>query len=162
VLADLDGRQYWPLKNEDTKATVLVFILPDCPICNTYMPELNRLHETFASRGVDLLLVHVDSEVTAERAKSHAAEYQIEIPVALDPGHSWVKKAGATITPEVAVFSSSGDLLYRGRINNQYAGLGKRRANVTSHDLADALEAVLAGKSVLEPRTEAVGCLIPD
>jgi hypothetical protein len=144
------------------KAVALVFILRDCPICNSYIPELNRLHQTFANRGVMLRLVHADPQTTEAEAREHASEYQIEPKVILDPQHAKVKWAGATVAPEVAVFSPSGDLLYRGRIDDQYAGLGKRRTQVTSHDLRDALEAILAGKSVPNPRTEAVGCPIPE
>ena len=40
-------------------AAVLVFILQDCPICNGYAPELSRLAEEFAPRGLSLMLVHV-------------------------------------------------------------------------------------------------------
>ena len=139
-----------------------MFILPDCPICNSYVPELNRLHDAFANRGVTMALVHADPDVTLERAKSHAQEYEIRLPVALDPDHTWVDRAGATTAPEAAIFSTTGEILYRGRIDDQYAGLGKRRTQVTSHDLRDTLEAILAGKPVPQQRTEAVGCLIPE
>lgn len=144
------------------KAIALVFMLRDCPICNSYIPELNRLHQAFANRGVMLRLVHADPQTTEAEANEHASEYQIEPRVILDPQHAKVKWAGATIAPEVAVFSPAGDLLYRGRIDDQYAGLGKRRTQVTSHDLRDALEAILTEKPVREPRTEAVGCPIPE
>ena len=49
---------------------------------------------------------------------------------------------------------------YRGRIDNQYAALGKPRRVVTVHDLRDALDAVLAGRPVANPETEAFGCFI--
>jgi Redoxin len=144
------------------KAMALIFVLPDCPICNAYVPELNRLHEAFRPRGVGLFIVHVDPDITAERAKAHAEEYELRPPVALDPRHEWVKRAGATIAPQAAAFSSAGQIVYLGRINDQYVGPGKRRANVTSHDLRDALDAVLAGQPVANARTEAVGCPIPN
>jgi len=144
------------------KAMALVFVLPDCPICNAYIPELNRLHEAFTSRGVGLFVVYVDPEITAERASAHAHEYDLRPVAALDAQHVWVKRAGATMAPEAVVFSPAGELLYRGRIDDQYAGPGKRRANVTSRDLRDALEAVLAGQPVPAARTEAVGCPIPE
>jgi hypothetical protein len=143
------------------KAMALIFVLPDCPICNAYIPELNRLHEAFTRRGVGLLVVHVDPDVTAERASAHAKEYDLRPLIALDPQHDWVKRAGATIAPQAAVFSPDGQIVYLGRIDDQYVGLGKRRANVTSPDLRDALEAVLTGQPVKQPRTEAVGCPIP-
>jgi hypothetical protein len=144
------------------KAVALVFILRDCPICNSYIPELNRLHQAFANRGVMLRLVHADPQTTEAESREHAREYQIEPRVILDPQHAKVKWAGATIAPEAAVFSPAGDLLYRGRIDDQYAGLGKRRAQVTSHDLREALEAILVSERVPNPRTEAVGCPIPE
>ena len=162
TLRDIEGRELRPLDNAECKALTLVFILPDCPIGNSYIPELHRLHKEFSQRGVSMILVHADAETSAERAREHAREYMLQIPVVLDPRHQWVKKAGATVAPEAAVFSRTGELLYRGRIDNQYAGLGKRRAVVTEHDLKSAVEAILAGQPVAQPRTEAVGCLIPE
>jgi AhpC/TSA family len=162
TFTDLDGRELKLAGEASVKAIALVFILPECPICNSYIPELNRLHDSFATRGVPIILVHADAGTKADDARQHVREYQIQLPVVMDPDHAWVKRAGATTAPEAAVFSPAGELLYRGRIDNQYAGLGKRRAVVTSHDLQDALEAALAGRPIAVPRTEAIGCLIPE
>lgn len=162
TLVDIEGREIRPFDDPKCKALALIFLLPDCPIGNSYLPELQRLHETFAPRGIQMVCVQADSETSLERAKEHARDYQLAMPVVLDPKHKWVKKAGATMAPEAAVFSRSGELLYRGRIDNQYAGLGQRRAVVTERELKDAVEAIVAGRPVSRPRTEAVGCLIPE
>jgi hypothetical protein len=162
ALVDLEGREVKIAGEAGVKATALVFVLPDCPICNAYIPELNRLHESFVAQDVRMMLVHADTDVSAEEAREHAREYRIRAPVVLDPQHDWVKKAGATTAPEAVVFSPVGEVLYRGRIDNQYAGLGKRRAVVTSHDLQVALEAIVAGQPIAEARTEAIGCPIPE
>ena len=45
--------------------------------------------------------------------------------------------------------------------DNVYAALGKRRPEATEHDLRKALDEVLSGKPVGEPRTHAIGCYIP-
>jgi hypothetical protein len=161
VLTDLRGAEHRLFSDPETKAVAMVFTLPDCPIANSYIPEINRLHAWMQSRGVQLLVVQVDPDLTAEGARRHAEEYQIQPPVVLDAQHALVNKAGATRTPEAAVFSPSGKLLYRGRINDQYVGYGKRRPQATSHDLRDALEAILAGRPAL-PGKEAVGCPIPE
>jgi hypothetical protein len=160
-LVDVSGQEHRPFADPKTKAVALVFILTDCPIANSYAPEWNRLHETFGPRGVRLLLVQVDPSLTAEAARKHAREYQLKPQVILDPRHELVKKAGATKTPEAAVFSAAGKLLYRGRIDDRYVSLGKRRPEATTHDLRDALQAILAGKPV-PPGPEAVGCFIPE
>jgi len=161
-LVDLDGRELGPASDPGVKAIALLFVLSDCPISNAYIPELNRLHQAFGTSGIPLILVHADPATTPDQARQHAHEYKIELPVVLDADHAWMKRAGASTAPEAAVFSTTGALLYRGRIDNQYAGLGKRRAVVTSHDLRDALKAVLAGQPIGEPRTEAIGCPIPE
>jgi len=160
-LIDLQGNNRSIHRTSNSKALVLVFILADCPICNSYIPELNRLYHSCRDRGISMCLVHADPGITAEQAIGHAEEYRIELPVALDAEHYWTKKAGATIAPEAAVFSPTGDLLYRGRIDNQYAELGKRRATVTAYDLRDAVDATASGRPIAMPRTEAIGCLIP-
>ena len=56
----------------------------------------------------------------------------------------------------------SGAIRYRGRIDNGYADLGKPRQHVTSHDLRVSLDAVLAGRQVPAPETDALGCYIAD
>ena len=61
----------------------------------------------------------------------------------------------------MAVIGPAGHVLYRGRIDNVWAALGKRRSAATEHDLRKALEAAVNGKRVAEPRTQAIGCYIP-
>jgi hypothetical protein len=159
---DINSHAFRPCEDSATKAIALVFILPDCPIANSYLPELNRLHAELGEQGVRLLLVHVDPETTADQARQHAADYAIRPGVILDPRHEWVKEGGASVSPEAIVFTTEGIIVYRGRIDDQYVALGKRRAAVTSHDLRDALAAIAAGQPVPQPRTEAVGCPIPE
>jgi hypothetical protein len=72
-----------------------------------------------------------------------------------------VKFSGATITPE-AVVVANGKVVYRGRIDDRYVEIGVERAAPTTHDLADALTATLAGTPIARPITQAVGCFIAD
>jgi hypothetical protein len=162
ALVDMHGVQQRPFDDQLTKAVVLVFTLQDCPIANSYVPTLNKLVEEYGPRGVRMLLVHVDPQLTNEAARTHADEYQIKAPVVIDREHAWVQHAGATRSPEVAVFSPSGEKLYLGRIDDRYAGLGKRRTHVSTHDLRDTLDAILAGDPIAHSKTEAVGCFIPN
>lgn len=158
----LSGKSITPLRAPGGKPSVVVFITVDCPIANAYAPEINRIHATFAKRGVPLTLVHVDPDLTVHDARKHAADYALKPEIVIDPEHRLVAATRATITPEAAVCVEGGKPVYLGRINNLYTGLGDRRNNVTAHDLRDAIEAVLAGKPVPHPRVEAIGCSIPD
>jgi hypothetical protein len=71
-----------------------------------------------------------------------------------------VKVAGAEVTPEAVVLDRKSVVRYRGRIDDLYAALGKKRARVTRHDLRDALDSIAAGKRVKQKETKAIGCLI--
>jgi len=142
------------------KAVVLLFIASDCPISNSYAPEIQRICAYYTPRNVAFTLVYSDPDLSLANAKKHARDYGYTSPVLLDPTHRLARKAGATVTPEAAVFAPSGKLLYRGRIDNLYVGYGQRRYTVTRHDLRDALDAVLRGKPVPTPITPAIGCFI--
>ena len=157
----IDGKPHQPLDFTARKATVFIFTATDCPIANGYAPEINRICEKYAASAA-IFLIHADPALKNEDARKHAAEYRYTCPVLLDPEQKIVAHAKATITPEAAVFSSDGKLAYRGRINDLHVDLGRKRASATTHDLRDALDAVLAGKAVAQPETKAVGCFIPE
>ncbi len=144
------------------KAVALVFVLSDCPVANSYMPEYSRLHKDFAGRGIPVVLLYVDPELDQAAVAKHAREHELKCPAITDRDQQWVQLAGATVTPEAAVISPTGEVLYRGRIDDRYPAPGQRRAQPTKHELRDALDDILAGRQVRQPRTEAVGCLIPD
>jgi hypothetical protein len=65
------------------------------------------------------------------------------------------------VTPEVAVFSSQGKMIYHGRIDDRFVEFGRMRPAPTTHELEDAIAAVMAGKAVPNPSAPAVGCAIP-
>lgn len=161
-LVDLEGKLRRPLGFEGERARVFVFSTVDCPVANGYSPEIVRLASTYRERGVAFFLVHVDPETDAPRAREHAREFSLDLPVLLDPDHRLVEFTGVTVTPEAALVLPDGTLAYRGRIDNLYADYGKKRRVVTVRDLEKALGSVLEGKPIETARTEAVGCIIAD
>ena len=160
-LRDIGGSEHHPFASPAVKAVTLIFVLADCPIANGYAPEINRLCGEYGQRGVRFFLVQVDSDLTREQASQHAREYGYLCPVVLDRRHVLVARAGASLVPEAAVFAPDGERRYRGRIDDRYVDLGKRRSRVTSRDLRDALDCVLANRPVPRSVTRAVGCFIP-
>lgn len=157
------GRDFDLWRGRDNAvATVLIFTRADCPISNRYAPTVRSLHSTYQTRGVDFFLVYVDSTQMPDKIRRHLLEYQYPCEGVHDPSHELVKMTGATVTPEAVVFDSERKIAYRGRIDDLYVSFGQARSAATTHDLADALEAVLAGKTVPEPVTQAVGCSIGD
>jgi hypothetical protein len=161
-LADLAGGRHRPLELQRNRASVVIFVLQDCPISNRYAPEIQRLADEFAARRVPFYLVHVDPQLTSADAKKHAKEYGYKLPVLIDRKHELVKHLKATTAPEAFIIGAEGKVLYRGRIDDRYAAIGKPRSQVQRQDLRVALSAVVAGKPVEVAETKAIGCYIPE
>jgi peroxiredoxin len=161
ALADVRQKVHTAREWKGHKAVVLCYLGTECPVSNSYAPELARLAGAFAARGVRFYGVHPDPEVTAEEAARHAEEYRLPFPILLDPGQVVARQAGVRVVPEVVVLAPDGRVLYRGRVDDRYSREGKRRQEPRTRDLADALTAVLEGKPVPVPRTDAFGCPLP-
>jgi hypothetical protein len=162
TVTDLDGVSVDPFAKKESKAVVLIFVVNDCPVSNRYAPEIRRISARCSSLGVAFFLVHPDPDETAQAIRSHAEQYQYSMAILRDPKHVLVRRAGAVVTPEAAVFLPGGQLVYSGRIDNRYVDFGKERPAASKHDLEEVLDRVLKGGRIGAPtRTNAVGCYIP-
>jgi len=142
------------------RAVVIFFMTTDCPLSNGYVPEMNRIEQDYASRGVRFYAVQGDTTIADDEVRRHARDFAYRFPVLLDPQQVLSQHTGATVTPEAAVLSPAGEVLYLGRIDNRIEDWGKVRYQPTVFDLREALGAVLAGRPVPHPRTRAFGCSI--
>jgi hypothetical protein len=141
---------------------VILFVSSDCPVSNGYAPDIQRICEDARTSGGSCTLVYEDSSIDAAAVRAHRDEYRYrEIPAVIDHDHAIAQRARATVTPQAVVLTPAGVIKYRGRIDDRYVALGRRRRVVTSHDLRDAIDAVIGGKPVRTAETEAVGCVIP-
>ncbi len=159
---DVEGVARAPFSAGWDRAAVAVFVTADCPIANQYLPELRDIAAEYEARGVRFTLVQVDPTLDAGRAIEHAEAYGVRVPVLVDRTHELVRGAGVTMTPEVAVFGHDGTLKYRGRIDDRFPRLGDRRVEPLRRDLRIALDELLTGCEVSVPRTEVVGCPVPE
>jgi AhpC/TSA family len=165
---DINGRVLTPFAPAG-RANVVFFVATDCPISNSYAPVIQRVCRDYGPRGVSCSLIYEDVDIhpTAahldQQVRQHLTEFGYDgFSAVVDRDRTAANYAKATVTPQAFVIDPSGQIRYRGRIDNLYAAFGKTRQQVTSHDLRDALDAVLAGKPVLHPETEALGCFITD
>jgi hypothetical protein len=162
-LPGIDGTLVDPFEAPaGTKATVLLFVSTDCPISNRYAPDVRRLYDRYSKDGVVFRLIYPNPAESVDDIRDHLKSFSYPGTALRDLRHEAVKRAGATITPEAAVYDSRGRLTYRGRIDDRYSAVGVERATATRHDLQDAIAATLAGKPVTPRFTQAVGCYVAD
>jgi thiol-disulfide isomerase/thioredoxin len=167
-ILDVDGHRLNPFEPVG-KANVIFFVATDCPISNSYAPEIQRVCREYGPRGVGCSLMYEDVDTVSsgtrldDAVRRHLEEYRYaDIPAVVDRSRTIAKHAQASITPQAVVVDRAGEIRYRGRIDNFYAALGKPRQHVTERDLRDALDAVLSGRPVPKVETEALGCYIVD
>ena len=156
---DLDGKTHRPTEVKG-KAAVIVFLMHDCPISNAYAPELKRIGEWAKEKGVPFYLVYADLDVELAALKKHAMEYGYADAPLVDPKRVLARHVGATVAPQAFVLGADGKVKFQGRVDDRYADFGKQRPAPTKRDLKDAVEAVLSGRPVAEPKTPAIGCSI--
>jgi hypothetical protein len=157
---DIDGRTFAPFAPAGA-AHVLFFVASDCPVSNSYAPEIQRICKVYESKGVACSLAYEDVTIDGAAVRTHLDAFAYRgLPASIDATRALATRAKVSVTPSAVVIDSRGQVRYRGRINNRYASLGKPRQHVTMHDLTDALDAVVAGKSVARAETEAIGCFI--
>jgi peroxiredoxin len=161
-LTDIDGKPVHLRESSKGSVHVVIFVRSDCPISNRSAPEVRELCSAFQPQGVDVYLIYVDPRESAEAIHNHIREYEYTCPALRDSKHALATATEASVTPEAVVFDKDWKIVYRGRINNQFEDFGKSREKPTTHDLKDAIDATLAGRTVAEPVTKAIGCYIDD
>ncbi len=143
-------------KTSNTRATVYVFFSDHCPCMRAHDARLVALANDFASRGVRFFAV--DSEVGAAVAaeKDHARERNYPFPILVDEGARAARALGAEYSTYSVVVDERGDVVYRGGLDSDHTHL----TNDAAPYLRDALDDVIAGRSVHHAQTEALGCAL--
>jgi len=156
MLKNYDGKDV-DLKKvlKENKLTVVMFISTECPVSNGYNDRMENLHETFGKKGVAFLGINANKAEDVKMIAEHSKEHGFKFPVLKDGQNKIADLYAAQVTPETFVISPEGKLLYHGRIDDS-----RNLAKVTSNDLADALTALLAGKSPAQTTAKAFGCSI--
>lgn len=145
-----------------TKAVVFIFLGPECPISQRYVPKLNRLAAAQDTNAVEFFGVIAGQSMTRTQAVAFAKDYAIQFPVLFDDGLALARWLRPTHMPQAFVLKPDGDIVYHGRIDDWYESPGKPRAAAQHHELRDALSAVLAGKSPPRIFAPPVGCYFED
>lgn len=140
--------------------TVLVFLSPECPLCQNYTLTLNQLSATYGSDALRFYGIISGKNFTAQSVKSFQKKYKIHFPLWMDIEKSLAGRFKALVTPEVVVVNTKEQIEYQGRIDNWAYEVGRKRKLITQHDLKNALEALKKGNAVMIKRTKAIGCFI--
>src|ERR1700689_2486588 len=96
-LRDTQGAVHTQAEFAGHKAVVLFFTTTDCPIANSYVPEMNRIHDAYASRSVLFYAVQTDLTIPEADVARYALDFRYTYPLLLDQKQLLVRWTGASI-----------------------------------------------------------------
>lgn len=143
---------------EGTKATLFITLDPECPMTLGYVPLLDSLEEALPT-GVAMVGFYPAPFIVRDSAAAFARMHGLDFPQVMDPDCNLAKALRARVTPEVFLVALSGEVHYRGALDNAAVREGRKRP-ANEHYLRDALSAFAGDEP--QPRTEvkAFGCIV--
>jgi peroxiredoxin len=85
-----------------------------CKPCIKELPYIQRMHDEYSSRGLQVFAVSIDSPKSQSRVKPFIAGRKFTFPVLLDPGQDvFAKLQGKGSVPYVVVLDAEGRIRYR-------------------------------------------------
>ena len=156
TLPDADGKDH-SLKSMmgNAKGAVILFVATKCPVSNAYNERMEKLYEDYKAKGIVVIGINANNTEPAAEVKSHATDKGLKFAILKDDSNKIADRLGATRTPEAYVLDASMKLVYHGRIDNS-----QKIEGITSNDLREALDELLAGKAITKTGGAAFGCTI--
>ncbi len=161
VLRGVDGDTYSIKSFSKAKVLVIIFTCNHCPYAQAAEPFIIELAKTYIDKGVQFVAINPNDaeqypDDSYEQMQERAVEFQYPYPYLQDATQNVASAYQAQCTPDTYVYNEQRTLAYHGRINN--VRLAKYRAK--THELQDALEALINGEQPSSEQLPSMGCSI--
>jgi peroxiredoxin len=155
ALKNQDGKEV-KLSDYKGKIVVLQWFSDVCPFIERHYKAktFTSLNDKYADKGVVQLAIDSSGASTLEEHQKWVSSHALKFPILQDEGHKVATAYGARTTPHMFVIDKEGKIAYTGAIDNDPEGDKSDRINY----VAQALDELLAGKSVSKPETKSYGC----
>ncbi|RYG69010.1 thioredoxin family protein [bacterium] len=158
-LPGVDGRTYSLADFSGSPVLVVVFSCVHCPYVVNSEERMLQFDADYSSRGVGFVAINSNAETTYaddgfEGMVARSAERGFNFPFLHDQSQEIALAYGALRTPHYFVFDGERKLRYTGRMDDNPRNPGKE----TTHELRDAVDALLENREVEVPLTNPIGC----
>lgn len=145
---------------ERADVLVLGFLGDACPAVKACVESLVSLQRRLTPHAVQVIGVNSNNPYlsptdTLPEMTRWAAVMDLNFPYLKDAEGVWARRLGVTNTPHFVVLDRERRLRYRGRMFDS-----RDPGRAESHDLEDAVNCLLAGRSIENPETHPLGCSI--
>ena len=153
---ELDSKIVYP-EAQPKELTVFCFLGTECPLAKLYAGRLQTLADEFQS--VRFIGINSNVQDSVENIHRYIDATGIKFEFAKDERNVIADKLAIKRTPEVIVCDNQRNIIYRGRVDDQYLpGVSRNKANRA--DLRIAITQALAGQKIDVEHTEPAGCLL--
>ena len=140
---------------------VFIFLHDECLITQYYTLTLDSLYQEFSSDNIKFVGVFPNEITSQDDIEEFKNKYGLQFEMVKDEHQEITKKLGATLTPEVFVVNQeSKEIIYKGRIDDSYFRVGKRRTVTTTSELEDVLNSIKEGEEITTESVTSIGCFI--
>jgi len=151
-LKGTDGKTYSSADLKDKNATVVVFTCNSCPVAEAYEDRFNDFAKKYQDKGVAFVAINANKATEdLDEMKKRAEEKGFTFPYVYDASGTSATDFGARVTPHIFVLDGQGTVQYVGAFDD-------KQNNPSKHYVADAVDAILAGKKPETAQTKPVGC----
>jgi hypothetical protein len=155
-----DGKRYSLMSFAEARLLAFVFISNGCPTVRVYEDRLAEVQGKYSRAGVQLVAInsnnpHLSPGDAYPEMVKRARDQAFAFPYLKDEEGTLARALGAVCTPHVFVFDQDRRLRYQGRVDDS-----RDLTKVTSRDLDNALEALVAGRELANPVSDPFGCSI--
>lgn len=159
-LPGVDKKRYSLASFSNKPVLVVIFSCNHCPYVKDYETRMVSIQRDYEAKGVQLVAINSNDDKAYPEDSfpdmvKRAKEKEFNFPYLRDESQKVVEAYGGVCTPHVFAFDSRRLLRYRGRIDDS-----RDASKVTSPDLRNALDDMVAEKSVRVPDTKPFGCSI--
>ena len=160
-LPGVDGIRTSLASFADARLLIVVFSCNHCPYVIGSEDRMNALYAEYAPKGVAMVAINANETEnhptdSFEHMVRRAREKGFEFSYLRDESQEVALAYGALRTPHYYLFDADRRLRYTGRMDDNPRTPGAE----TTHELADALDALLDGRDPPTPATNPIGCNI--
>jgi peroxiredoxin len=160
-LPTVDGRRFARRDATGKAALVVLFICNHCPYVQAVEDRYVALAHEYGPQGVQFVGVCANDpegypEDAPPRLLERWREKRYGFPYCVDATQAVARAFDAVCTPDIFVYDADLRLAYHGRIDDNW----KEPEKVTRHELAAALDALVAGRRPSDDQRHSIGCSI--
>ena len=148
------------LRGQRDSLSVYFFLAPNCTICQYYIPTIDNLHKTY-SKDYHFVGIFPNKNTSSADIESFKETTGLTFEMRLDHQKEISNTLQATHTPQVIVYNHSiNKIIYKGRIDDLYIALGRRKPSITDYSLQNFLESYPSYPQDTLIENKTIGCLI--